>query len=239
MIKAVTFDLWFTLIWLDNEVYRRYTLRRLSVIKKYFLKAGLDADYDFIQNVYNRVAHYRMRIRVEKFLRLLLEEANLSLDNDEFRNFVKEYNEIAVEVNPYLNSEAPEILRYLKERGIKVGVITNTSFSGDSLIKMLEKLGIAKYIDVLVSSCDVEALKPDEKIFRVTLSQLGEKAGNAMHIGDNYDDDVLGAKRVGMHAALYRGLWDKYEDYMVTWRKYDKDNSIIIIDNLIELAKYI
>lgn len=45
--------------------------------------------------------------------------------------------------------------------------------------------------------------KPDAKIFEQTLATLGVAVGEALHVGDNPRDDVVGAKGCGMGAAHY------------------------------------
>ena len=45
--------------------------------------------------------------------------------------------------------------------------------------------------------------KPDARIFTRTLEALGVSAGQALHVGDNPDDDVVGARGCGMRAAHY------------------------------------
>lgn len=239
MISAVTFDLWFTLIWHDKKQYEKVIQKRLEVIRKYLHKAGINADRQYVYEIYNSTSNYRMYISVQKLLKKILDIAGARLKNEDFKKFIYDYNKATAEVIPYLNPEASDILRYLKSRKYKIGVISNTSFSSDTVAMIFDKLGIGKYFDVIVTSCDIGSMKPEKKIFYTTLSLLNEQPNKVVHVGDNYDDDVIGARDIGIHAILYRGLWDKYKDYPVTWRKYDKDPSIIIIDKLNELTKYL
>jgi HAD superfamily hydrolase (TIGR01549 family) len=233
--KAVTFDLWFTLIWLDEGLLRKYIDGRYSIIRKYLRMGGV-GERD-IREAFEKIYPYRMVWRPEKLLSELIKVSRATLREEDFKSFLEEYLSFHDSMEPYLNPEAPETLSYLKKGGYRVGIISNTSFPETSVWRMLSRLGLSSYIDVITCSCDVEVMKPNPEIFRITLHRLRVNVDEAAHVGDNYDDDVVGARSVGITPILYRGLWDKYDSYPParSWRKYDKDKSIIIISDLREL----
>ncbi len=100
--------------------------------------------------------------------------------------------------------DVPPTLEWLKEEGYKLGVVT----SGPSYQKL--KLRIAKldrYFDVIITRDDVNAIKPEPKIFLHALERLGVEPGEAVMIGDSLQQDVYGAKNVGM-----TGIWINRKD---------------------------
>ena len=69
----------------------------------------------------------------------------------------------------------------------------------------IERVGIAVFSGA-VSSADVGASKPDQKMFTAVLKKADVQACRAVHIGDHLSDDVFGANRAGM-----RAIWFNHE----------------------------
>lgn len=99
----------------------------------------------------------------------------------------------AYEVYP----EAPGVLAVLRESGVRVGVVSNWD---GRLPKVLEELGLARFLDSVTWSAKVGAEKPDARIFLHALRELGVEPGEALHVGDGRLEDVEGAVAVGMRA---------------------------------------
>ena len=85
----------------------------------------------------------------------------------------------------------------LRERGLKIGLVSNT---GRDLQKFVEHHGLV--VDAAVGSGAYGKTKPHPTIFRYALEQLGVAADEAVMVGDSLDDDVEGARAVGMRAFL-------------------------------------
>jgi putative hydrolase of the HAD superfamily len=62
----------------------------------------------------------------------------------------------------------------------------------------IEKSDLNKYFTKIVISRDLGIRKPDPDIFNFTLSSIGVKPEESIHIGDSLYEDILGAKNVGM-----------------------------------------
>jgi putative hydrolase of the HAD superfamily len=92
----------------------------------------------------------------------------------------------------------PALMR-LKERGHRVGVISNWD---RRLSSLLDGLGIAGLLDTIVSSADVGLHKPDPRIFELACGRLGVRPHEAVHVGDHHYADVLGAAAAGMTPVL-------------------------------------
>jgi len=82
---------------------------------------------------------------------------------------------------------------------LKLGLLTNLQTEVNS---MCRELGIASYLDFTVTSAEVGADKPQPPIFLKALELAGVKADEAIHVGDQYQNDVLGAKGVGISPIL-------------------------------------
>ncbi|MDP8904945.1 MAG: HAD family hydrolase [Chloroflexota bacterium] len=87
----------------------------------------------------------------------------------------------------------------LREAGLRLGVISNFVWGGPELFHDLE---LAAHFDALVVSARIGFQKPHAGIFRHALAQLAVEADRALHVGDSYRADILGARGVGMAAVL-------------------------------------
>lgn len=116
---------------------------------------------------------------------------------------------------PSLNPEALPTMKLLKRTfpRVKIALISNAARSARAYQRMLKALGIGDYFDHLVISCEVGYLKPRKEIFRKALSLLSVEPSEALHVGDLFKADIVGAVACKMNACLYTGLWHKYAQY--------------------------
>nr|WP_294792317.1 HAD family hydrolase [uncultured Mucilaginibacter sp.] len=88
------------------------------------------------------------------------------------------------------------------------GILSNTGFiKGVTLRKVLNQIGIDRYIDFQLYSDEVGMSKPNPKFFKMMLDQLSAHhteidLARVVHIGDNPIADVGGAKSVGLQSYL-------------------------------------
>lgn len=99
-----------------------------------------------------------------------------------------------------LEEGCEELLGQLKSRGKSLGVISNFD---SRLPEVLEDLGILKFFSTIVVSSRAPAAKPDPAIFHSALRQAGAQNSRTYHIGDDFEDDFLGAQTAGIFALLY------------------------------------
>jgi putative hydrolase of the HAD superfamily len=90
-------------------------------------------------------------------------------------------------------------LHELASLGINLGIISNWD---DRLGPLLERLGLSKYFEAIVISCDVGFPKPSPVIFEHAAKKLGVPPDSILHVGDSLDTDVAGAKSAGFEALL-------------------------------------
>lgn len=107
----------------------------------------------------------------------------------------------AIRFQPF--PEVMETLRALRERGLRLVVLSNWDVS---LHAMLEHTGIAELVDGAVSSAEHGVAKPDPAIFEHALALAGVAAEEAWHVGDSPEADVEGAHAAGvLPVLLWRG----------------------------------
>jgi putative hydrolase of the HAD superfamily len=96
-------------------------------------------------------------------------------------------------------ADASPALAGLREQGLKLIVVSNWDVS---LETVLERCGLARLLDDVVSSAAAGVPKPDPAIFEVALELAGCEPGEALHVGDTLEEDIEGARAAGIRALL-------------------------------------
>ena len=91
------------------------------------------------------------------------------------------------------------VLRTLKARGTRLGLITNYD---TRVFAVLDALGIASCLDSVTIPAHAGVAKPDPAIFSHALARLDATAAESVHVGDEIDDDYRGAEAAGLGAVL-------------------------------------
>jgi putative hydrolase of the HAD superfamily len=103
----------------------------------------------------------------------------------------------------HTDPEAAPMLATLRERGLRLGILSSTPWPGAWHEEWLRRDGVLHLFDGCVWSSDLPWTKPHPDAFRAALDALGVTDPNrAVYVGDRPYDDVSGAKAVGMRAVL-------------------------------------
>jgi putative hydrolase of the HAD superfamily len=95
---------------------------------------------------------------------------------------------------------ALDLVIALRERGCKLGIVTN-GFAATHHEKV-DRLGLRPYIDALFLADEMNMVKPDPEIFRMVCRTLGSVPERTAMVGDRYDRDVIGAGEAGLFTVL-------------------------------------
>jgi putative hydrolase of the HAD superfamily len=126
-----------------------------------------------------------------------------------------------------------EVLAELKQRGYKLGLITNTVTSREEHVRIaLRRIDCEKYFDIIVTSVDIGCNKPDKKIFLTALKMLGVKPEEAVMVGNRITADIVGGNRIGMKTILY-----KWNERYLNEIACKEEQPTRIINSLKELPK--
>jgi len=90
-------------------------------------------------------------------------------------------------------------LAALRSAGLRLAVVSNWD---ERLERVLDGLGLARFLDAVVYSSAIGYEKPDRRIFEAALDRLGLAPAEAAHAGDRPREDVEGALALGMTAVL-------------------------------------
>lgn len=190
MIKAALFDLDGTLYDRDvvaealfEQQYREFASELGGVTREQFLRDAHEMDEH---------GHGEKEAGYEKIVRAWGLDAALAPRLVE--HFWSTYDRLCVP-----SDATAQLLGELRQRGLKLGVITN----GQSIRqrRKLTALGLEGCFDTILVSGEEGVRKPDAEIFRRALARCAVAANEAVFVGDHPVADVEGAHRAGMLAV--------------------------------------
>src|SRR5689334_2517775 len=171
-------------------------------------------------------------IEYEGQVRKLLGEFGIEPSDDEVQRFLEaEHEEWGPAVQ--LSSTTHALLETLRERGLKLALVSNAIDPPDLLHRDLERHGVAERVDFAVFSSEVGRRKPDPSIYRRALDALGVEPGNALFVGDTLHTDIAGAQALGMHTC--QALWffaDEDEEPEPEFRAFTQMDVLTVVNRL-------
>jgi putative hydrolase of the HAD superfamily len=109
----------------------------------------------------------------------------------------------AMEHATITDPQAPAMLRALRERGLRLGVLSNTTWSRAHHEQIFARDGVLDLIDGAVYTSEIDHTKPHPAAFRAAMAAIGESEPAAcVFVGDRLFDDIHGAGSVGMRTVL-------------------------------------
>ncbi len=208
-IKGLIFDLYNTLIEIRTDEDSSSTYEQLS---RWLIYQGVRIKPGDLKTEYKRLIEEDMGSRWEKYPEVRVEQV--------FRNICKshalwEIDEIRLGAEASRSFRAaslrrfqafPQSLRLLNELQSYPKVIVS---NGQRVFSEPEAryLGLYDQFSHIIFSSDFGHKKPDPRIFLEAAKRLGLEPEEIMCIGDNFDNDVIPASRLGMKAMHIEEAW--------------------------------
>jgi putative hydrolase of the HAD superfamily len=99
--------------------------------------------------------------------------------------------------------DAPAVLRELRRRGIRIGVLSNTMWPRSAHERVFVRDEVLDLIDGAVYSSEIPWTKPHPEAFRAAMAAVGvDDPAACVFVGDRPYDDIHGAKSAGMRAVF-------------------------------------
>lgn len=210
MIKNLTFDLWETLIADSLELDSQRTKYRVGnthtllskrhptiAIERVF--AAHEKTWHECSALWEKARDMAFTDQVRLFVGLIDESLLISLNQSEIQFISEIYAGAVLQFPPRLIEGARETLAHLSISGYKLGLICNTGRTpGFMLRKLLDDYDILKYFDSALFSDETIIRKPDIGIFEKSLRELRADKQQTVHVGDNWENDILGAQAAGI-----------------------------------------
>ena len=209
--KNLFFDLDRTL-W-DYRANSEQTLREL--VNRYapeinsLFNAFLDVFYEINDNLWIEYRDGKLKKKVLSTKRFV----------DSFNKFDIDVMSFVDEIADYYVAESPkktqlfpntiETLKYLKNKGYRLFLLTN-GFLEVQVVKIRESK-LEPLFERMITSEEAGHQKPDIKIFEYAISKVGAKKIESIMIGDDLENDILGAQRFEMDTVFFNPENIKHE----------------------------
>ncbi|HEY49023.1 MAG TPA: HAD-IA family hydrolase [Dehalococcoidia bacterium] len=217
MIKAVFFDFYSTLTSFDppREELQASACREFGIsVDPLALPRGYWIADDFMSRENARFPIQKRPKKDEQefwadYEAVLLKEAGVEISRELALRIFTRVRQL--DRSLVLFDDVLPTLEMVKARGIVLGLVSNLSRRLDSYC---DELGLTLYIDFTLTSSEVDAEKPHTPIFLTALERAGVSATEAIHVGDQYYADVIGARAAGIKPLLLDrdGFWEGVND---------------------------
>jgi putative hydrolase of the HAD superfamily len=105
-------------------------------------------------------------------------------------------------------TDALSTVQALKERGLRVGMISNAS---SELSALWAESAFADVFDAVLFSADERMMKPDRRLYARMAELLGVATEDCIFVGDGAYRELQGAEAAGMTPVLIRAPHDEWE----------------------------
>lgn len=237
-VKVIFFDMGNTLLHfhygkLDDEK----DMQGLIYLTKYLNKFNSNITLDEVKNGFYESWMEGIKDRkitlteypIEDFLNCFLEKYKLNLNLKQcieaINLFYTEYRE-----QVYFENNICNTLKTIKDKGYKIGVISNTCYYDEVMKECFRKAGIYSFIDNFTFSYSLGIGKPNIQIFKTAIREMKITPIEAVMVGDNLKSDIKPALDLGM-----RTIWLNHKNKNIS----GDITPNLIISSISELPKYI
>ncbi|HIE66887.1 MAG TPA: HAD family hydrolase [Acidimicrobiia bacterium] len=217
LIRAVTFDLWNTLL---TSTPGAVEIRSRSW-REVIVERGLDIGDDLLHGTLSMLpARFDEEWRAGRqygpteALADCFTAFGDRLASEDRDALAAAFEAASYELKVAPVADAADVLSAVAATGVAVGIISDTTLAvGRHLRTYLDQHRILQHVTFAAFSDEVGVYKPDPAIFRVALDGLGiDDPTTVAHVGDLMRTDVAGARAMGMVTVRFRGVVDDPED---------------------------
>jgi putative hydrolase of the HAD superfamily len=193
MIKAVIFDMFETLV----THYRNETYFGENIANDLNLSEGR------FRNIWDASDDDRTlgKSTFEETISEIM-HANDIYDEELLKKVVRKRRECKEKIFTTYGKEIPDMLDALKEKGLKIALISNCF---DEEVGPIKNSRLYPYFDVALLSYEVGIMKPDPEIFKLALKKLKLAPDECIYVGDGGSHELEAATACGMKA--YQARW--------------------------------
>jgi len=222
-IKAITFDLWDTVLIDDSDEPKRKAAGRATKaidrrrLVHRFLNRHSPVSQEIVEAVYNtadaafRSVWHDLHVTwtVSERLSLILKGLGRTLPESEMEDLIRLHEDMELEFRPDFVPGVHDAIKAL-QKDFRLGVISDAIFTpGRALRTLLEGEGLLPYFDLFVFSDEIKRSKPEPVVFQAAIEGFGIEPGELVHIGDREHNDIAGPQILGAKAILCTAVIDR------------------------------
>jgi putative hydrolase of the HAD superfamily len=204
VINTILFDFFGTLV----RYSASRTIQEFSKTHNFVTRNITFLEYDSFLETWDKAFSYLEQQSCESQLEFsmkdVVSEFSTRVDGQQLSESAKAelielfMNEWSSDIHPF--PDLGDLLDSLSSE-YRLGIISNTHHTG-FVPALLTRFGISEYFEEVITSIDHGRPKPHESIYTAALTVLGSNARDTIFIGDSYEHDYLGPRRLGMHSIL-------------------------------------
>lgn len=221
-LKAVSFDLWDTIIDDDSDEPKRKArgLRPKAAERRHLLWQALQRHgavslgevtraFDVADAAFNKTWRVNaVTWKIEERLNVALMELGRELPQDELESLSHAIGRMELEIMPDPIAGIDEALKALYRR-YKLCIVSDAIVTpGPALRMLLERHRLSRYFHGFAFSDEVGRSKPHPSMFESAARQLGIAVTEMVHVGDREHNDIAGPKALGMKTVLFTAKRD-------------------------------
>ncbi len=195
-VQAVIFDFYGTLAhWADDGASYDRVFAEHGYVLPPSVMNGYYARYDGIEHAEHSVSEEAYEAWVRRRLHQLARDGGVDdADAAAVVDALRQLDQGRMVAYP----EAESTLRTIRDSGLAVGVCSNWGWELDAY---LDQVGLLDLLDSSITSARAGARKPHPNIYRASVGTLGVDPGDVLFVGDSWEPDVRGPRRMGMRAV--------------------------------------
>lgn len=206
MLKVISLDLWDTII--EDRINLEGKRGEIRIKKLYEYLSPLNISYDEAKNAYERMSEWLFSTQ-KKTLKSINTEKQICyffklfgvIPNKVVLEDIKKVYETAIfDIPPPLIDGVEDFIKKLKKLNTKLCILSDAGRTpGWALREILKRYSLLDYFDETFFSDEIGFVKPNKKNFQKIIDFFKVEKNEVLHIGDNFEKDVLGAKNFGIN----------------------------------------
>jgi putative hydrolase of the HAD superfamily len=204
----ISLDFWGTLVF-SNDDFRK--------ARALFLANELNKNPNEISNSFKQIGenynHFQEKglnnTEPIELFKEVVKHLNIEENTIDIKSLFIKVLDIFIENYPIINSDLKSIIDRSVENGRTVSILSNTAFiPGTVISEFLDNNFGVNYFSFKIFSDEVKIAKPNSEIYKLTYDNInliypsGIDKNKILHIGDNYNNDLIGAQKFGYNSYL-------------------------------------
>ena len=197
-IKAILFDAEDIIYFRDEETMKPVT--------DFFRNNGFNIDFLDFKRAYEKykLDMYKGKISRNEHLKKTLEELKIKFDDSFFQEFAEVFRQSHSNVK--VNQDIKSLFERLKQKGIKIAILTDTSSSEREKRDWFRKIELDNFIDAIICSHDTSFTKDSKEPYLIALKRLNLKPHEVLFVG-HCEYEMKGAKKANVKSvSLVKGI---------------------------------